>query len=135
MTEPLFAGYTTAYAGCTSITIVSGQTATCTITNNDIAPPPPVPSTLVVIKLVVNDNGGTMTAADFGFVVNGGAIQAFGPVASTIMTVGAGNYDVTEPSVKGYAQSFVTCTGIILPRAAPEHARSRTTTSPDGSSS
>ena len=34
-----------------------GQTKTCTVTNDDIAPK------LIVIKHVVNDNGGTAVAA------------------------------------------------------------------------
>ena len=48
-----------------------GETKTCTITNND------QPATLIVKKVVVNDNGGTKVASDFSFQVNGGAAQAF----------------------------------------------------------
>jgi len=39
--------------------IAVGQTKTCTITNNDIQPK------LIVIKHVINDDGGTKTAANF----------------------------------------------------------------------
>ena len=46
--------------------IANGETKTCTITNND------QPAKLIVKKIVINDNGGTKTAADFTFKVNGG---------------------------------------------------------------
>ena len=39
--------------------IAIGETKTCTVTNNDIAPK------LIVIKHVINDNGGTAVAGDF----------------------------------------------------------------------
>src|SRR5205085_6165007 len=45
------AGYTTTYsADCTNVSIANGATKTCTITNDD------QPGTLIVKKLVVNDN-------------------------------------------------------------------------------
>jgi len=64
-------GSTTGYAatfsgdcnGTDTITIVAGQSYTCTITNDDIAP------TLTLIKTVVNDNGGTATTGEFTFYV------------------------------------------------------------------
>src|SRR5207247_11189853 len=45
--------------------IALGETRTCTITNDDDAPH------LIVIKHVVNDNGGTKTAADFSLTISG----------------------------------------------------------------
>ena len=48
---------------CTG-TLAIGQTATCTVTNDDIAP------VLTVVKHVVNDDGGTKTAADFSLTVD-----------------------------------------------------------------
>ena len=42
-----------------NVVVGSGETKTCTITNDDIAP------TITVIKSVVNDNGGTATKDDF----------------------------------------------------------------------
>ena len=41
-----------------TITLALGQSATCTITNDDITP------TLKVVKTIVNDNGGTITDPD-----------------------------------------------------------------------
>ena len=59
VTETAVSGYTTTYANCTAVAVTNGGSATCTITNNDIAP------TLTVIKHVVNDNGGTATAGQW----------------------------------------------------------------------
>src|SRR2546422_11272513 len=60
------AGYSTSYDNCSNVVIANGGTATCTITNNDDAPK------LHLHKLVVNNNGGTKTAADFTLKANGG---------------------------------------------------------------
>ena len=49
----------------THITVGLAGEATCTITNNDIAPK------LHLRKVVVNDNGGTKTATDFTLTADG----------------------------------------------------------------
>ena len=56
VTEPAVTGYTTSYSNCSNLVIPNGGSATCTITNNDQA------ATLIVKKVVVNDNGGTKVA-------------------------------------------------------------------------
>src|SRR3989339_64444 len=65
------AGYTASSWSCiknggapvvgSSITLEAGDTATCTITNNDNVVVP-LTATLHVIKTVINDNGGTAVA-------------------------------------------------------------------------
>ena len=57
--------------------LANGATATCTITNDD------QPAKLIVRKIVINDNGGTKTAADFSFTVNGGNATPSRPTART----------------------------------------------------
>ena len=47
-----------------NITLTEGQSATCTITNDD------KPAKLTVVKRVINDNGGTATADDFNIRLN-----------------------------------------------------------------
>ena len=99
--EPTAAGYTTSYANCTNVVVAAGATVTCTITNDDR------PATLIVHKVVVNDNGGTMSAADFEFAVgdgsiNGGVLIGFPAGGTSTLTVGPGTYSVTEPAVDGY---------------------------------
>ncbi len=82
--------------------------------------PPPSPATLTVIKHVVNNNGGTKTAADFTLTING--VTAVGGnsfagsesgVTKTLSTVGA--YSVSEGALHGYvlALSSPDCTGTI----------------------
>jgi hypothetical protein len=75
-----------------TINLALGQTAVCTITNNDIAP------TLKVVKTVVNDNGGTVTNPNsFGLRVDGGSVQNN---ATNVFTVG--NHTVSEIGLAGY---------------------------------
>src|SRR5262249_32079822 len=65
ITEPAVTGYTTTYDNCTNVSLANGGTQTCTITNNDQQ------GTLIVKKVVINDNGLTKKATDFSFQVNG----------------------------------------------------------------
>ncbi len=97
-----------------NVTLVLGQDATCTVTNNDVG------AHLIVIKHVVNDNGGTMSASDFTMTINGVAAvggNSFPGAESpgtdkTLTTVGS--YSVTETTLPGYAASSSTdCTGTI----------------------
>ena len=85
---------------CSCVVIAPGGTATCTVTNNDI------PATLIVKKVVVNDDGGTVTADDFSFQVNGGSAIAFEADGQNDLTVGAGTYNVVEPAVAGYTTTY-----------------------------
>jgi hypothetical protein len=101
-------------ANCTG-TIANGQTKTCTITNDDIAP------TLLVKKHVVNSSGGTATANQWTLVVASsdggtGTGTAAGAESGTLYTLLAGKtYNVTEnggPS--GYAGSAsAACTTLV----------------------
>ena len=114
VTEGAVSGYTqTSAVGCSG-TIALGETKTCTITNDDNA------ATLVVIKHVINDNGGTKTAADFTMTIGGvttsGTSSFAGAespgVTRTLTSVGA--FTVTEGAVSGYTQtSAVGCSGTI----------------------
>ncbi len=95
-----------------SVTLNPGDAKTCTITNDDIAPK------LIVIKHVINDNGGTATASNFTMNVNGGSPSpASFPGAEspgTTVTLNAGNYSVTETGPDGYTQSLsADCNGSI----------------------
>jgi len=115
VTETLPAGYAqTAVSPDCAGTIVAGQHKTCVITNSD------VPATLTVIKHVVNDNGGTKTAADFTMTISG--VNAVGGnsfagseagVTKTLTSVGA--YSVDESSPTGYTLTGVSsdCLGTI----------------------
>src|SRR5205085_2448485 len=95
-----------------SITLGLGDSAVCTITNDDVAP------TLKLVKTVVNDNGGTKAASDFSFQVNGGAATAFLQDGDSLhgknnVSVNAGSYSVVEPAVSGYTTGYDGCSGTI----------------------
>lgn len=88
------------------------------------AKPAPAPGTarLTVVKHVVNDNGGSKTAADFTVTINGVTASegntfagSASGVTRTLTTFGA--FSVTEASVPGYAQTSASggCSGTIAP--------------------
>ena len=55
-TEAAVTGYTTLLGADCSGSIANGETKSCTVTNDD------QPGTLIVIKHVINDSGGTKVA-------------------------------------------------------------------------
>jgi uncharacterized repeat protein (TIGR01451 family) len=105
-------GYSkTLSADCTG-TIALGQTKTCTITNDDIAPQ------LTVIKHVINDNGGSAVSGDFTMNVTATnpSDASFPGVdnSGTTITLNAGSYSVSETGPSGYSESdSQDCTGTI----------------------
>ncbi|MBI2010779.1 MAG: hypothetical protein HYS89_00875 [Candidatus Colwellbacteria bacterium] len=113
ITEPMVPGYTTSYDNCDDLDIPAGGSATCTITNDDES------VTLIIQKLVINDNGGTFEAQDFSFQVNGGEPIDFEEADSpeegeNELTLDAGNYTVTEPEVGGYSTTYDNCSEVFL---------------------
>lgn len=80
-------------AGCMG-SLTYGEPATCTVTNNDIAP------TLTVVKHVVNKGGSSAQASDFTIHVTGNPITpgAFAGAESPRVerTLAAGPYEVSE---------------------------------------
>ena len=100
------------------VTIAIGESATCTITNDDISPVPSSSATLHIIKHVINDNGGTATAGAFTINIAGTNVSnpSFtGSEAGVDVTLDAGSYTVTEPIVPaGYLQTGSgDCSGTI----------------------
>ncbi len=112
VTETGPSGYTASFSAYCSGTIANGQTKTCTVTNDDQA------AKLIVIKHVINDNGGTATAANFT-LDSGGTNDTPDDFAGaespgTQVTLDAGSYNVTETGPSGYAASFSAyCSGTI----------------------
>jgi uncharacterized repeat protein (TIGR01451 family) len=110
VTETGPTGYTRSDSADCSGTIANGETKTCTITNDDQA------ATLVVIKHVINDNGGTNVAGDFTMSVTNNANPASfpGDEGGTSVGVNPGSYSVSEIGPSGYTQSnSADCTGTI----------------------
>jgi hypothetical protein len=103
-----------------NVTVTPGQTKTCSITNDDIAP------TLTLKKIVVNDNGGdndadewTLTAQEDGqsaLINTTGTPNGDGTQATTsAATAEAGiDYDLSESGPSGYTASAWSCDGGTL---------------------
>jgi hypothetical protein len=98
--------------GCSG-TIAIGESMTCTITNDD------QPAQLIVIKHVINDNGGTAIAGQWTMnVTASNPSQSSFPGAEapgTTITLNAGSFSVAESNgPTGYVQvSAVGCSGTI----------------------
>ncbi len=108
VTEVTPTGYTVSYDQCSNIVIPLGGSATCTITNDD------KPATLIVKKVVINDNGGTVQKDECTFNVNAGPTQNFDADGQIELTVNAGTYTVTEPTVGGYETTYNNCSNVHL---------------------
>ncbi len=114
LTENTVAGYAASDWVCvggtqtdSNISVGIGGEATCTITNNDIAPK------LHLRKVVITDNGGTATVANFTLTANGAGtndLSGTSPVDST-GTLQADTWALTENTVAGYAASDWVCVG------------------------
>jgi hypothetical protein len=96
-------GYTASSSADCSGTIAPGDHKTCTITNNDQS------AHLKLVKVVVNDNGGTAQTTDFTLSANGPTpISGAGGAESD---VNAGSYALSETSLAGYTAGSWSCTG------------------------
>ncbi len=93
VTESGPSGYSSNFSADCSGIIALGETKTCTVTNNDIAP------TLTLIKYLPNNNGGRATESDFKVYVNG-QLSSWGQ-----HTLSAGQYTISEDTLIGYAPS------------------------------
>jgi hypothetical protein len=74
-----------------SITVALGESAICTIVNDDIQP------VLTVVKNVLNDNGGLLIVGDFSLFIDDVQVQSGVPNGRN-----AGSYAVSENSLPGY---------------------------------
>src|SRR5206468_4336651 len=104
-------GYTATFSTDCTGTIGLGETKTCTVTNDDQAPH------LVINKVVVNNNGGSLTAADFAGTVSGvtaAAATTWSGASTTMTLTSVGAYSVAENAHPGYDATFsANCAGTI----------------------
>jgi len=105
-------GYIPSYSPECNDQINLGETKTCTITNDDLPK-----AQLVVIKHVINNDGGTANAADFTMFVNGiyQSPSAFpGSETGTTITIYEGDYYISENNRPDYSQNYsADCSGNI----------------------
>jgi len=96
VTEPVVpTGYSQTGSGDCSGTIAVGETKTCTITNDDIAPH------LIVNKIVINDNVGTKVISDFSLFIDGGSV-----ISGVVSTTTIGLHTVSETADSGYVATI-----------------------------
>ena len=88
-------GYSISYSANCSGSILAGETKTCTVTNNDIAP------TLKLVKTVINNNGGTKVVADFPLFIDGTPVTS--GVANTVTANAL--HTASETQQTGYTAS------------------------------
>ena len=79
---------------CTDIVVAAGETETCTITNAKLP-------TLIVTKMIVNNDGGTGTTTDFTLMIDGATTTS-----GVAMTVATGTHTVSEGAHAGYTSSI-----------------------------
>ena len=98
-----------------TVTVAAGEDAVCTITNDD------QPGTLIVEKVLINDDGGTRTVTSFRFSIDGGASQSFEFDAQNDVAVSAGTHSVLEDAAPGYITTYsnsqnanADCNGLVI---------------------
>ena len=100
--------YNKTAGGVETIQVGINGEATCTITNNDVAPK------LHLRKSVITDNGGSATVANFPLladgVVAGNDLSGTSPVDST-GTLKADTWTLSETPLAGYSKSDWVCVG------------------------
>jgi len=93
--------FTGACDGDGKVTLVPGDSLTCTITNNDSSA-----TNLTVIKKIINDHGGPLTLDNVTLKIDGGAVDN-----DTATTVDAGERTVSEELEAGVGVYAATITG------------------------
>jgi hypothetical protein len=92
------------------INLDENEVVVCTFTNEQAA-------TLIVNKVVVNDNDGTATTTEFSFQLNEEAPVVFEEDGQNVLTqLSAGPYAITEAETEGYTPSYSEdCEGTLAP--------------------
>jgi hypothetical protein len=116
LTESSLANYTAGTFSCSGGTLAgnqltiaaadAGNTITCTITNTFT----PNPAKLGLAKNVVNNGGGSATAAQFTLTATGPTIIS-GPAPVAAVNAPVGVYTLTESSLIGYTAGLFSCSG------------------------
>lgn len=75
---------------------------------------PPDNGTLIVQKVLINDDLGTATTTDFSFSVNGGASVPFEADGENQLSMPPGTYEVVENVVSGYDTTYQNCDNLNI---------------------
>jgi hypothetical protein len=97
-------------SGTQALVLNNGDSATCTINNDDQA------ATLTLVKTMTNDNGGTALVIDWTLSAAGPTpiSGATGSLAVTNKSVSAGTYILSETGPSGYTAGTWSCTAGTL---------------------
>ncbi|MEZ4629516.1 MAG: hypothetical protein R2880_02140 [Deinococcales bacterium] len=72
------------------------------------------PATLVVKKVIISDNGESVSADAFKFKVNGGVANRFELDGENRLTVDVGTYNIVEVAAEGFTASYEGCENVTL---------------------
>ena len=124
VTENSYAGWTLTNISCNTqetinlsqrkvtINLSTTENVICTFTNTKQSQN----GTLIVKKVLPNNNGGTATANQFSFSVNGGTATSFEADGQNDLTVPSGTYSVVETNpLSGYSLSYSNCSNVTVP--------------------
>jgi len=122
VTEAAYDGYTASFDETCSGYLNERDVITCTVTNNDdyVAPPETPTGTLIVIKRVVNREGGELIAEDFTMTIDlttsstEASISFAGNSSGTTNVLEVGSYSVSEDGYEGYEADYSEdCSGYL----------------------
>jgi hypothetical protein len=119
VTETTDPDYTGAFSGdCNSsgqITLNEGNVKTCTLTNTFTGTSTATTTgTIIVNKVLINDNGGTGATTSFAFMLDNGSSTAFEADGSNSLTVATGTHNIVETAAAGYATTYDGCSNISV---------------------
>ena len=117
LSESSVSGYSPSSWNCTgggsltgdTVTLGLNEEVTCTITNDDQT------GRLVVVKVLINDDGGNATKDDFSYKVNGGSSVFFEADGQNESSVNSDYYTIVEDPETGYATTYDNCTEVFVP--------------------
>jgi uncharacterized repeat protein (TIGR01451 family) len=109
VTENELPGYTASYSADCSGTIDNDQSKTCEITNDDQT------GRLVVVKVLINDDGGNKNIEDFSYKINDGSSVFFEADGQNESTVNSDNYTIVEDPETGYETTYDNCDDVFVP--------------------
>jgi len=116
LSESTVSGYSEGSWNCdggnlvdSTVTLGLNEDVTCTITNDDQT------GRLVVVKVLINDNGGDLNNEDFSYTVDDGPSVFFEADGQNEETVDSGDYTIIEDDAPGYETTYDNCDDIFVP--------------------
>lgn len=80
--------------------------------DDDETDPAPGMGTLIVQKVVINNDGGTAATSSFSFTVNGNSTTTFNSDGENELSLALGTYTIVEVPAAGYTTTYEGCTNV-----------------------